>query len=195
MDFWKLIESSKSGRVTTDDVEGQLKELQHSMASLSLEELKTFEMELRRVLHELYRGDVVDLCIMLDNDFETKDGVIVFEDGISDEWFLYFRCWLVLQGKQFFDALAESIENIVDHSVDIADTWGEGLLYVADEVYASQNKEAAEFFVSESISAMGKPTDYDNPDEELKGEPQYIDHALHYPKIVKRISEIKDSLD
>lgn len=194
MEFWKLIEASKSARITSDDLDGQIAQLANLLSEHSSEEIVEFEVELRRILHELYRGDIVDLCIMIDNDFRLVDDKVVFEDGISDEGFIYFRCWLILQGEKLIKTLADGIENIVDVSVDIADTWGEGLLYVADDAYFKIHPESPEFYVSTLISARENPDDYDSPDEELIGEPKYDDLASHYPRIAKRISEIKDEL-
>ena len=64
------------------------------------------------------------------------------EPYVSADGFIYFRCWLLLKGKEFFEDITRDINAFISgkYHFDIGDTWAEGLLYVSDDAY-SENHE------------------------------------------------------
>ncbi len=193
--FWDLIEHSKSAKETTDDNDGQIVALIEALSTASVDEIVDFELKVRQELVNLELGSIMDLCIMLENEFYLVNGLPDFDNLISDEGFVYFRCWLVLQGKDFLDKIKKNIEAIVDIHVDIANTWGEGLLYVAEDAYSLKHENKDENFIE--LAADKKEDDLGIVyNEDLHGtEAKFDDLAIHYPKIARRIVEIKDALD
>ncbi|QQC86389.1 DUF4240 domain-containing protein [Acinetobacter bereziniae] len=49
--------------------------------------------------------------------FTKEHGLYHFNGHLSDDRFLYFRCWLILTGKEFFKGALQEIENFVSCTV------------------------------------------------------------------------------
>ncbi|WP_171248682.1 DUF4240 domain-containing protein [Acinetobacter bereziniae] len=50
-------------------------------------------------------------------DFTKEHGLYHFYGYLSDDRFLYFGCWLILTGKEFFEGTLHEIENFVSCTV------------------------------------------------------------------------------
>jgi hypothetical protein len=85
--FWSLI--ARSGPRRREDRQEQAKELQALLEALSAKEIIAFHNHLMKVMREAYRADLWDV-------------IYIVNGGCSDDGFDYFRCWLVLQGKETF---------------------------------------------------------------------------------------------
>ena len=141
--FWEAIEKSyKYNKKKWDayDIEEHLEKLTNYLSKYGKERLVAFEKTLQENLMELYTAQIAELYIILNCDFEKKDGVYCFEEEpyISTDGFIYFRCWLLLKGKEFFEDITKDINAFISgkYHFDIGDTWAEELLYVSDDAYS-----------------------------------------------------------
>ena len=63
---------------------------------------------------------------------------MLWHDGyVSDDTFLYFRCAVMLQGKDAYYTLLKSTDDYGKYLVN--DYWGEGLLFVSDDAFQENN--------------------------------------------------------
>lgn len=196
--FWKIIEESNKqegdGWEDYDD-DQHIDEIIDMLSKTDKEHLVIFEKVMQEKLHELYNADIAELYIILLCEFSVDGAVIEFDDSISDDEFIYFRCWLLLRGQDFFKDITANIENFIsgDYSFNIADCWGEELLYVADlaneVMFEVEESEEIRDIVLESFPEV---VNYDNEeghmDRLIRGgrELQKI-----YPELVDEICEIR----
>lgn len=125
-DFWKLIKKSRRG---TEDCDKQVANLTTMLEQLSPQEITEFNNLLWNLLGDSYQWDLWAVAYIL-------------HGGCSEDKFLYFRCWLILQGQQFFEqVLAEpsTIERRVKGNG--TETKYELLLTVAGRAYANKTGE------------------------------------------------------
>jgi hypothetical protein len=147
-------------------------------------------------LHELCLSSIAELYFILNCSFKKLDGRIIFDDYLSTDGFIYFRCWLLLKGAVFFAEIKKDINAFVDgsYSFDIGDTWAEELLYVADNAYSYYHKESSDTPIQNAVKALyPNLVHYDdianNPlDRELLGK-AYLQE--HYPKLVATICDLR----
>jgi hypothetical protein len=121
-DFWKLIETSINHAVLQnlgeDDYPEELVQpIEDKLAQMGIAEIEEFEEYLAKALYDI-------------------DGVIYADNagpsGESGDGFLYCRCWVVANGKTFYE---EVLNNPTRMPKTIAD-WCEPLLYVASNAWA-----------------------------------------------------------
>ena len=121
----------------------------------SLEEIKNFEIVFRQ-------------CIFDADDYKVMAAQKIITNYVSDDSYLYFRCWLIGQGRQVYTETLKNTDylaNIV-HKGDLC-SW-EGLMYVATDAYSSKTgKEEDETFPRNIASKMG--LDYDLGPPPTKG--------------------------
>ena len=139
--FWEAIEKSyKYNKKDWEsyDLDEHLEKLTTYLSKYSEEKLILFEKTLEQKLISLYTASIAELYIILDNEYEKEGDTYDFDGFISDDGFLYFRCWLLLKGKEFYEDITKNIESFVSgkYHFDIAETWAEGLLYVANDAYS-----------------------------------------------------------
>jgi hypothetical protein len=88
----------------------------------------------------------------------------IIEDYVSDDTYLYFRCWLIGHGKT---AYTETLKN-PDYLATIANKgdecdW-EGIMYVATNAYSKKTgKEEDETFPRDIAIGMGLDYDFGAP--------------------------------
>lgn len=119
--FWELIESvGKSKKATDDRVE-----------ALG-ERLKAFRPKEIRQFGKLVRGRLKDA-----NTWPLWGAAYLLNGGSSDDGFLYFRGWLILQGRTRFTDAVRDADSIAGWARPNADDPAECevLIYLADEVY------------------------------------------------------------
>ncbi|MDR6541195.1 hypothetical protein ABIC56_001612 [Acinetobacter bereziniae] len=82
----------------------------------------------------------------MQSNFTKEHGLYHFNGYLSDDRFLYFRCWLILIGKEFFEGTLQEIENFVSgkYHFYFGDTWAESLLYVTDHAYTVHHENQNE---------------------------------------------------
>jgi hypothetical protein len=194
--FWELItKANTNDNWETYDIDEHIDELTALLSELESEEMILFEMTLRKKLNQLDKVEIAELSIILENSFEKKDGVYDFDDYISTDGFIYFRCWLILKGREFFYDILEDINVFVSgkYAFDIGDTWGEGLLYVSDLAYDAKYGKEDSSFVSDTVDELYPDIVHYDLKETDWIRAAYIGRELqeHYPELVKEIGELR----
>ncbi|HCA06218.1 DUF4240 domain-containing protein [Chryseobacterium sp.] len=196
--FWEAIEKSnkyKKAHWSEYDIEEHIENLTDYLSKFGKDRMILFEKTLQEKLSELYTAEIAELSIILECDFKKENGVYVFDDYLSDDGFIYFRCWLILKGKEFFEDIKADIQSFVSgkYSFNIGDCWAEGLLYVADDAYA-QNHEDEESIIKDTVYELYPENDYDGMDRSMNREPKGgADLQTMYPKLVEEIGVLRSS--
>jgi hypothetical protein len=116
--FWKLIEQSIDA--SDDTIEGQTSYLEERLTTRSENEIIGFELTLRDMLRQSYHCNVTALLKIIDG-------------WVTDDPLLYFRCRLILYGRDLFYTVIENPNNLTER-LD-SDMAAEDLLYVADKAF------------------------------------------------------------
>lgn len=197
--FWEAIEKSyKYNKKKWDayDVDEHLEKLTAYLAKFGKERLVSFEKTLREKLIDLYTAPIAELYLILHSDFKEEKGRFILKEDryISDDGFLYFRCWLLLKGKEFFQDITQDINAFISgkYHFDIGDCWGEGLLYVADEAYAENHDNEDESEIRDAVDEVFPHLNYDSGEFEMEREPLY-GKALQekYPELTEELLPIR----
>ena len=156
--FWNLIKKSRRG--ASDDCDALAANLTTRLEKLAPAEIISFHQHLWDLLGESYRRDL----------WAVAD---IINGGCSDDGFEYFRCWLISQGKEFFEMVLVEPETAAKRVRD-EDVECEPLLYASLQAY--ENKTGHEM-PKINISHSDEP----------KGE-QWQEEDLErlYPKLCKR---------
>jgi hypothetical protein len=160
--FWNLIEQS---RCNAEDCAQITENLTSHLEKLEPEEIVGFEKLFWELIEQAYRWDMWAVAYIING-------------GCSDDGFLYFRGWLISQGRKCFEDAILNPETAADFVIDEQVVEGiecEDILYAARDAY--KNKTGAEM------------PDYDSG--EVKGEPdgepwQEDDLERLYPKLCRR---------
>lgn len=196
--FWEAIEKSnkyKKAHWSEYDIDEHIESLTDYLSRFGKDRMLLFERTLQEKLSELYTAEIAELSIILECDFKNENGTYIFDDYLSDDGFLYFRCWLLLKGKEFFEDIKVDIQSFVSgkYSFNIGDCWAEGLLYVADEAYA-QNHDDEESIIKDTVYELYPENDYDSMERSMNREPRRgADLQPMYPELVKEIVELRSN--
>lgn len=200
--FWKIIDESndiKDFDWKEYDQDQHIDQMIDLLSKTDKDHLIVFEKVMQQQLHRLYTAEIAELYIVLNNDFEVEDDVIDFDDTISDDAFIYFRCWLLLKGKDFVEEISSDIQNFVngEYSFDIGECDAEELLYVADlaneEMTGIEESEEIRDAIYESFPDVVNYDDVDvKMNREVKG-----GTALQkaYPELVEEICDVRSDVE
>ncbi|GAA4300124.1 DUF4240 domain-containing protein [Nibribacter koreensis] len=143
--FWSLID--KAVKSSSGDKELKEKFLVNELTKLSLEEIMDFEMAFRKSILEA-------------DDFKVMAAQKIIEGYVSDDSYLYFRCWLIGQGKQVYQETLKNSDYLAHVVQKGESTDFESLLYVATAAYSRKTgKDEDETFPRDT--AIGLGLDYD----------------------------------
>jgi len=141
-EFWRLIDFAHQQANGDEQLFENL--LGKSLGQYPPEEIIEFEC-------------LLEQQILAANDFKVMAAQKIIEGSVTDDSYLYFRCWLISQGKNVFE---EAIRN--PDSLSNIDTEGtvaefEPLLYVATQAYRNKTgkKEEDESFPRGVASKRG----------------------------------------
>lgn len=165
--FWQLIESAKTA--APGDQQLQERALVSSLTKLQPAQIVSFECILRELLLEADHFNIIAAQKILDG-------------YVSDDTYLYFRCWLVAQGETVFtNALhnSDTLASVIDDGYQNF----EALLYVATTAFEKQTgkTEEDETFPRNIAAAQGLNYDFDS---ETKGE-DWTENQL--PKMLPKL--------
>jgi hypothetical protein len=133
-EFWKLIENIDREALAKGDEDSAVAPLQQKLMSLAVTELEAFEEHLSQCLYAL-DGEV----------FANESG----ESGGSDDAFLYARCFVVAQGRKYYDATLKN-PKLMPKTLD---QWCEALLYPHRAAWAaSTGADESEWTFDASVS-------------------------------------------
>jgi len=195
--FWEAIEKSnkhKNAHWSEYDIDEHLECLTEYLSKFGKERLILFEKVLQEKLSALYTAEIAELSIILECDFKEENGVYIFDDYLSDDGFIYFRCWLLLKGKEFFNDITTDIQSFVSgkYSFNIGDCWAEGLLYVADDAYSANHENEDEAEIRDAVNELYPDNHYDSPTRQMNREPKGgADLQKMYPKLVKEMGDLR----
>ena len=197
--FWDIIEEANQSISThwSDySIDEHLENLTILLSKFNKDQIVLFQKCFVEKLNELYIGNTAELYIILTNSFQNIDGQITFDNYISTDGYIYFRCWLVLKGKAFFNDIKDDINSFISgkYSFDIGDTWAEGLLYVSDEAYSYYHEDIDEFEISDLTSQLfPEVIHYDDMDKNHMDREFYggKDLGITYPELVKTLCDLR----
>ena len=117
--FWSLIATSREKSAQCAD---QVKHLAKLLEARTPEEIAQFHRHFSGYLDESYRWDLWAVAYIV-------------HGGCSDDSFEYFRCWLIGQGRDYFEAALATPERAADNVEpgEYADC--EELAYAAPRAY------------------------------------------------------------
>jgi Uncharacterized conserved protein len=196
--FWEAIEKSnkhKKSHWSEYDIDEHLENLTEYLSKFGKDRLIMFEKTLQEKLSELYTAEIAELSIIIECDYKNENGVYVFDDYLSDDGFIYFRCWLLLKGKEFFEDIKSDIQSFVSgkYSFNIGDCWAEGLLYVADDAYSENHKNEDNAEIEDVVYDLYPENHYDSMERCMNREPKGgADLHKMYPKLVEEICELRN---
>ncbi|AZA90151.1 WGR domain [Chryseobacterium nakagawai] len=197
--FWEAIEKSnkyKNAHWSEYDIDEHLENLTLYLSRFGKERLVLFEKTLQEKLSELYTAEIAELSNILENDFKTENGSYIFDGYLSDDGFIYFRCWLLLKGKEFFEDIKKDIQVFVSgkYSFNIGDCWAEGLLYVSDEAYSENHDNEDESEIRDTVDELYPENHYDSMDRKMNREPKNgAELQKMYPQLVKEMGELRNT--
>ena len=195
--FWEAIEKSyKYNKKDWEayDLDEHIEKLTTYLSKYSEEKLILFEKTLQQKLISLYTAPIAELSIILENEYEKEGDTYNFDGYISDDGFIYFRCWLLLKGKEFYDDITKDIESFVSgkYHFDIGDTWGEGLLYVASRANSEARPDSDEDIIRDTVYEKWPEINYDSGDFAMDRAPKSGGELQKmYPKLVGEIMPIR----
>jgi len=196
--FWSSIKKSnrhRNSHWSEYDIDEHLENLTELLSKSGKQKLIQFEKQLQENLNKLYTAEIAELSLILECDFKEENGQIVFDDYLSEDGFIYFRCWLLLQGKEFFDEITKDINAFINgkYGFNIADTWAEGLLYIADEAYSINHDNEDDSEISDAVAELSPEViHFDSPERIMNREPKGGGELQKmYPKLVEEITNLK----
>ncbi|MCA8832052.1 DUF4240 domain-containing protein [Hymenobacter pini] len=151
--FWQIIESAKTE--AQGDQQRQQQFLIDDLAQLEPEQIIEFECILREHLLEADHFDIMAAQKIIDG-------------YVSDDPYLYFRCWLVGQGKTVFTNALQNPDTLAA-VLDAPYQDFEELLYVATFAFEKRTGKTDEDETFPRSVAEARGLDYDSGSE-TKGE-------------------------
>lgn len=166
--FWSLIEESKAKHPRKFDA--QMNYLTQRLSTLTNEEIIGFEATLNEKVLELWDYNVKSLYQIVQDEYLSTDG------------FIYYRFWIVSNGREFFqkaiadpDLLADALQATYD---------GEGLMIVADNAFELKNGEITGLELPRDVTTA---VHYDFGNYRMSGE--YIspnEFKAKFPKLLEK---------
>ena len=154
-EFWKIIDSvrSKTGSGMAD-LANFSRVLRETLGTLGVGELVAFDLMMSDLEARAYRYDL-------------WGAAFVINGGCSDDGFLYFRRWLIAQGRKVWDAALSDPESLATTTPPGEDAEFEELAYVVRTVF--EEKTGREMtFEKTSSAGPSKPAGEDWNEEDLE---------------------------
>ncbi|MEV3871332.1 DUF4240 domain-containing protein [Streptomyces sp. NPDC049906] len=122
-EFWELVDGAREA--ADGDPEEQADALVERLVRLDPESVLDFSRHFEARYRRAYRWDLWGAaCVLL--------------DGVSDDAFDFFRCWLIGQGREVFEGALhdpDDLAELLDGFDPAVDGDAEELGYAADEAY------------------------------------------------------------
>jgi hypothetical protein len=124
--FWQLIEKSKNKR---GDCEAQTAKLEQLLGKLGADDIISFDQIFAELRIESYRHDLWAVAYIVNG-------------GCSDDGFEYFRCWLIAQGQEYFEAALGSPERAADAITPGDEAECEDIAYASRTAYEQKTGQS-----------------------------------------------------
>ncbi len=167
-EFWKIIDYSFIQ--SNGNQQAQEKILLEKVLAYSLEQIKDFEIIFRQLILEA-------------DDFKIMAAEKIIKGWVTDDSYLYFRCWLIGQGQKPFEETLKNPDYLANIVSKGTDTNFEELMYIATTAYSQKTgKEEDETFPRDA--AIDKGLDYNFGAPPTKGADWTEDQLpILYPKL------------
>ena len=134
-EFWRLIDKSRGAfdpQRRDGNMDRQVEELRGLLTKLSTEEIRGFNRRFDDVFDRAYRWDL-------------WGAAYVIGSGCSDDWFDYFRYWLISMGQRVYESALADPESLAEAAggPGVEDIFFEAFSYVADEVLDERGEPPA----------------------------------------------------
>jgi hypothetical protein len=168
-EFWQLVDATREA--AEGDPEEQADLLVERLVQLDPVSVLDFARHFESRYNRAYRWDLWGAAWVL-------------LDGVSDDAFDFFRCWLIGQGRDVFEGAMhdpDTLAELLDDFDEEIDGDGEELGYAADEAYEQLTGAVAPALGIPAAASEpeGTPLDFEN-------EPVV---AERYPKLWERFRE------
>ncbi len=168
--FWELIETTKTQAGGDEQLQEQL--LIATLMEHDTEQIVGFECLLCQYLIEA-------------DDFGILAAEKIVDGYVTDDSYLYFRCWLVSQGEEVFHNALRNPDTLAD-VIEARFPEFEMLLYVATEAFEQRTGQSDEDEASPRSIAASRGLSYDS-DSVTKGTDWTADQLpARYPKLWAR---------
>ena len=150
-DFWPLIDQATAAAPTDHAAKAQ--HLVAALAARPLADIVGFELTLRQFIIEA-------------DDYSLLGAQKIIDGYVTDDAWLYFRCWLIGQGETVFRAALQNADSLAAVAPGPYECAFEELLYVATKAYERQtgrqeDDDAA--FPRAMAAQQGLDYDFDAP--------------------------------
>ncbi|WP_395077879.1 DUF4240 domain-containing protein [Flavobacterium sp.] len=150
IEFWKIIEYSiaKSNNVKSE----QEKVIIEKLAIYSPEQIIEFEL--------IFRQLIIDA-----DDFKIMATQKIIEGYVSDDSYLYFRCWLIKKGEKIYTETLKNPDFLAENINQGEKSYFEELMYVATNAFKIKTgkKEEDESFPRDIAIERGLDYDFGAP--------------------------------
>ncbi|SHJ19464.1 DUF4240 domain-containing protein [Flavobacterium terrae] len=168
-EFWKLIEYS----IAKSNNNKLLQE------EAIVEKLVTYNAEQIIEFEKIFRELVIEA-----DDFKIMAAQKVIEGYVSDDSYLYFRCWLIGKGEKIYTETLKNPEFLAENINQDEETYFEGLMYVATSAYQKKTSKKEEDETFPRTVCIEKGLDYDFGAPPTKGTDwREEDLPKTYPKL------------
>ncbi|OZI09003.1 molybdenum metabolism regulator [Siphonobacter sp. BAB-5385] len=198
--FWQSIEKANKWKHVNwqgYDAEEHIDNLIELLSKAGKPKLILFEKVLQEKLNQLYTAEIAALSFILDGPYAYENGVANFDDYLSDDGFIYFRCWLLLQGKSFFEAITKDINSCLSgkYKIVLGECWAERLLKASEEAYGVTHDNEELCKIDEAMSALyPNVIHYDSLQNEMANEPVTgTELQEKYPELVAKALALRES--
>lgn len=149
-EFWKIIDFGFN--TCEDDTKKQAQIITQKLSEYTPNQIIDFEI--------LFRKKVI-----LANDFKIMAAEKIIEGSVSDDSYLYFRCWLIGQGQKTFKQTIKNPDYLASIIEKGTETDFEDLLYVSTGAYkkTTGKKEEDESFPRDVAYKAGFDYDFGAP--------------------------------
>ena len=145
-EFWRIIDFARLH--AQEDSQRQELLLVKGLEQYSAENIIEFECLLRQT--------IIDA-----DDFKVMAAEKIMEGSVSDDSYVYFRCWLIGQGEQVFTEALRNPDSLVTVVTAETTTDFEALLYVTTQAYQHKTGKGEEDDSFPRNIAAKRGLDYD----------------------------------
>jgi hypothetical protein len=192
--FWKMIGDSRPG------LPGQKRDLKESISRITEDlsylgdnDIIEFEKTLRQTLKALHHAHIAELSVILTHKWLIHNGRVIFNCHPSDDGFLYFRCWMIMQGRKVISDCLSDPSRFLGHRVDIMETWAEALLYVTDDAYDRKHGAIHSGYIQDHMEEHYPSLNYDLNAYAMQGEPDTASLDIKYPELVATVIKLRQN--
>jgi hypothetical protein len=128
-EFWKIIDHAFINSNGSPEIRNKL--LIDKLADYTPEQIVEFE--------KIFVQFVIEA-----DDFKIIAAEKIIEGSVTDDSYLYFRCWLISQGQKTFEETLKDPEYLAEKIDKSTDTQFESLMYISTEAYMKKTGKTEE---------------------------------------------------